>query len=88
MPTNLTDGLREEYVYTPWDVLDGYPYIGKHGVYIGGGYVVRMKDPDALPAKMQQLYDEAWIDRYMFMSFCMLMLKRILKGAPPKKNAP
>ncbi|XP_072044193.1 polycystin-1-like isoform X2 [Amphiura filiformis] len=64
IPTNLTDGLRKEYTYTTWDVLDGYPFFGRHAVYIGGGYVSELNNPDTIADQMQQLEKEAWIDRY------------------------
>ena len=62
-PTNATSGLRKEYTYTPWDVLDGYPFLGRHALYIGGGYAVEMKTPDLIADHMRQLYEEAWVDK-------------------------
>ena len=62
-PGNISIELPKEWTYTPWDVLDGYPFIGRHGVYVGGGYVVELNDPDTLAAKMKELDDAAWVDR-------------------------
>lgn len=65
MYDNTSDVTREEYRYTSASVLNGYPYWGQMAMYAGGGYLVRLRGSSrTISAKMAQLEEEEWIDKY------------------------
>ncbi|XP_072028186.1 polycystin-1-like protein 2 [Amphiura filiformis] len=56
---------RTEYQYKTSDDIDSYPYLGRHALYRGGGYVTVLKDNyNDTMEQINQLYEEAWIDQY------------------------
>ncbi|XP_072027797.1 polycystin-1-like protein 2 [Amphiura filiformis] len=56
---------RIEYQYKTSDDIDSYPYLGRHALYRGGGYVTVLKDNyNDTMEQINQLYEEAWIDQY------------------------
>ena len=56
---------RTEYLYTSSDNIDSYPFLGRHALYMGGGYVTRMKDNYAdTMEQIKLLENETWIDKY------------------------
>ncbi|XP_072168355.1 uncharacterized protein [Diadema setosum] len=64
-PYNNATIYRSEYNYTESSEIDSYPYLGRHGFYLGGGYVARLDGGlTATQSRLSQLYQEAWLDRY------------------------
>ncbi|XP_038068153.1 uncharacterized protein LOC119737688 [Patiria miniata] len=62
---NDTDETAESYRYTSASDLDGYPFLGIHALYGGGGYVVLVDGSQSqMRAKFRQLYNETWVDKY------------------------
>ncbi|CAD5112526.1 DgyrCDS1737 [Dimorphilus gyrociliatus] len=62
---NATTKAPPHYVYRSAEELEGYPYWAIQSVYPGGGYVIglNMSLLD-MQAKIRELRDELWIDRY------------------------
>ncbi|XP_074649181.1 polycystin-1-like [Tubulanus polymorphus] len=62
----MTNGSEYEgYHFNSSSQLQGWPYVGKSNIYLGGGYAVGMTGSlKTLLKKMDQLYDQTWIDRY------------------------
>ncbi|XP_022109894.1 polycystic kidney disease protein 1-like 2 [Acanthaster planci] len=62
---NDSDETAESYRYIPASELEGYPFLGKHALYGGGGYVVVVDGSQHEMRQMfRRLYNETWIDRY------------------------
>ncbi|XP_072050858.1 polycystin-2-like protein 2 [Amphiura filiformis] len=62
---NETDNTPDEYTYKGSNDLDGYPFIGRHAVYRGGGYTVKLSGtPLENRAILERLQKEAWLDHY------------------------
>ncbi|XP_041473066.1 uncharacterized protein LOC121422223 isoform X1 [Lytechinus variegatus] len=60
---NITD--RPQYNYTAWDDIESYPVLGRHALYSGGGYLAKLQgNKTDVEALLDQLYQEAWLDRY------------------------
>ncbi|XP_077979558.1 polycystin-2-like protein 2 [Glandiceps talaboti] len=54
-----------EYTYTSSTELNGYPFLGRHGLYSGGGYVVRFLGNETdIHNLLYRLEKENWIDDY------------------------
>ena len=66
IPLNTSSSERRtEYMYTDADDIASYPYFGRHALYMGGGYVVKLKNTfNDTMEQINQLYNEAWVDRY------------------------
>lgn len=62
---NGTNKSPPHYIYRTAGELESYPYWAIQSVYPGGGYVVglNMSLPD-MQAKIRELRDEMWIDKY------------------------
>ena len=55
----------EEYTYKSSTDLDGYPFVGRHAVYRGGGYAVKLDGTaESSYTKIKRLREEGWIDGY------------------------
>ncbi|XP_070581220.1 polycystin family receptor for egg jelly-like isoform X2 [Ptychodera flava] len=60
-PNNTVD----EYMYTTAEELDGYPFLGRHSLYSGGGYVAKLLgNTTELHNLFYRLESENWIDDY------------------------
>ena len=58
-------GPLPEYRYRTSEELDGFPFLGTHEVYGGGGYLVELRgDRNAIVNKIVEIKDNGWIDRY------------------------
>ncbi|XP_071961517.1 polycystin-1-like [Antedon mediterranea] len=54
-----------EFQYTDWDVLDSYPFLGRHGLYSGGGYIIDLSgDIDYVQSRIDKLHSQHWIDKH------------------------
>ena len=54
-----------EYMYRSGSDLDSYPYVAKHSIYGGGGYVFKLRGPlRAMLKRAEELKEEGWIDKY------------------------
>nr|XP_002732126.1 PREDICTED: polycystic kidney disease protein 1-like 2-like [Saccoglossus kowalevskii] len=54
-----------EYIYTSASELDGYPYLGRHAFYWGGGYIARLTGSKTdMHDLLYRLEAENWIDKY------------------------
>lgn len=54
-----------EYHYKDASALDGYPFLTRHSLYNGGGYVAELRgDRNALFDKLASLKQSGWIDKY------------------------
>ncbi len=62
---NITGTTPDEFTYMRSDELDGYPFIGRHAVYRGGGYTVKLSGTRTENlATVQKLQDELWLDHH------------------------
>ncbi|XP_033100634.1 polycystic kidney disease protein 1-like 2 [Anneissia japonica] len=63
-PYNVTREVPE-FMYTTWEELDSYPFLGRHGLYSGGGYVIRLaEDIETVQSRIDQVHRQHWIDKH------------------------
>ncbi|XP_033630305.1 uncharacterized protein LOC117292387 [Asterias rubens] len=57
--------IAENYRYADAEELNGYPFLGRHSLYLGGGYVIVIDgSEDHMRNIFRRLYEETWIDKY------------------------
>ncbi|GFO04542.1 polycystic kidney disease protein 1-like 2 [Plakobranchus ocellatus] len=71
-----TEDLSDDspYRYHPAAELKSFAYVGQHGFYSGGGYVVRLlrEDPASVQQLLTKVFEDGWIDklsRCIFLEF-------------------
>ena len=64
---------KPEYIYRTASEMEGWPFLGGHAMYGGGGYVVEIKGTmKDMHAKLEELKADEWIDketRAVFLEF-------------------